>query len=332
MDHHTARMLLEDAVPALPPSTVDPALAVRRGRAIRRRRSALVGAAAVVVAAAVATPAALAALHPAPTTIDPAAGQRFDPLVRTLRVGWTPPGMGAGNWSLTGKSQFYAVGLGPTSTGPQLSVLVVAGKQTLPARAFGGPVKSEWHAARPVGGRPARCAADKGMPDSCAVLDWEPAPGLHAVVGYNARGAEKPAAVAQIVRKVAESVDLGGSERVRLPFQLSGASARLRVDSVSTTAPPGSASDRWSATVMLTDRPAGPDFKTSVATIIVEDPQAAFEDTFADVNGVQLRTSSVDGSRLVVVTCRPTVTPAQVRADVTVVAHPDDARNWVPME
>ncbi len=53
-EHRSVRDLLETAVPDLPPSTVDPVTAIRRGRAIRRRRS-LTGATAglVLVAAAV---------------------------------------------------------------------------------------------------------------------------------------------------------------------------------------------------------------------------------------------------------------------------------------
>jgi hypothetical protein len=283
MHEDDVRAVLDRAVPDLPPSRVDPALAIRTARQ-RRRRTVTVAAAAaavpvVVAAGAVAAtrgeqaaPAAPAASRTAATTAPaPVAGpglpttppRSFDPLLATLEVGWHPPAFAAVSRSTAPERQALAFTprhvevpdgeAAPPDTGLYVAVLAAGRSFGDAERSFGTdgaeePVRTP---TAPVRGRQAYC-----LSASCAALRWEYAPGTWAWVGYAGPG--DPGAIA---RRVAESVSLGARERVRMPFRLTGATARLAVTGTRVETFPegwtGSYGERWSASLDL-DRPGSP--------------------------------------------------------------------------
>lgn len=204
------RAMLERALPAtLPPSTVDSGAAVRAGRRQRHRRLAAMAGVAVAVPALLVAATVALDRSPAPTQVagpgtasTPADGTgtgtgtegtggvrpglpavaptRFDPLRRTLEVGWRPAGLRNPQWELTAARQsFAAEGTGAGDVG--LYVSVFARGQRPPAGEFaaGVPMDAVEKPTTPVRGRPAVCLADPALPRSCSALRWEyaPAPG-----------------------------------------------------------------------------------------------------------------------------------------------------------
>jgi len=247
------------------PQRLDVARGIADGRrALRRRRigagiGAALGVCAVAWAAvavlpldpgespaprlAAAPPDAAAAPVPAP------APRRFDPLVRSLVVGYVPDGLGERKHQITPALQDFGAWEPPSDSGPLKGVTVLAvpaggrlqGPKGAPERpeTLGTPTD-------PVQGRPARCV---GTP--CSTVLFEYAPGGWVRVRYNGTAGD-PAAVA---RRVAESVRLDGRERVRMPFTVTGIPARLAPQEslvmTSTTGRP------WEARISWSDQPTG---------------------------------------------------------------------------
>lgn len=253
MLHQDVRTLLDEAVPALPPSTVNPAEAVRRVAVIRRRRrTAMVSVAAVAVAVVAAVPAAISAVSgPSDRSVIPAGGRQFDPMVRTARVGWVPPTLDTPSWTLTASRQEFGGIEKGAKDGHGLSLTILASGEKFVTGAIGLPGNAVDRPTRPVNGRRAICLADPHVADSCSAVRWEYAPGAWARVSYSGRLGRTAAEAATVARRVAESVALDAHEPVRLPFRLTGPAASLGVTETAFSTPPGSQAHPWSVIVGL---------------------------------------------------------------------------------
>jgi hypothetical protein len=267
---------------------------IRRARRRRATRRAVAGGSALAVVTALAVTAALVPRPPAPPEAGPRpptgsggsgavgaapdpvlvaalarfdppveAPSRFDPLVRTLHVGWIPPGLGSQSAGTSPWEQTYA-GFDRTyvNGGPDVGLVVTILARGRPLGdlsdgALGLPLDAVARPTDPIHGRPAECLSDPLVPGSCSALRWRYAPDAWARVSYAGTAGPTPAEAAAVARRVAESVSLTGGDPVRMPFAIEGRLASMRVGtthvSVSERASPGLDDERWSASVYLVD-------------------------------------------------------------------------------
>jgi hypothetical protein len=199
--------------------------------------------------------------------------------------------------------------------------------------------------AAPVNGRPAFCLVHPTAPGSCDALVWEYAPGAWARVLYDG-ALTNPAASAALVRRVAESVSLSAAEPVRLPFRLTGKTARLRPVRVLTSQ---SVDGRqpWSVNVLLSDRPR--EWRTlgdEAVTLDVDQlpasggrlphdpaPNTTIDGHPARIEGKPLPDVlfvwGVRGTHVFVNTQREGLDPRTVYRDTQLVSNPNDLASWV---
>jgi hypothetical protein len=285
-----------------------PAIIARGRRARARRRLLESGGVAALVAATVAAvvllvpaagpagppiaapdPAVVAALHggPAPAVLVPdgipldAVPDRFDPLTRTLDVGWLPEGLDGGAVMTGLHEQMYsAADDAYVNGGPDVGLLITVlsrGRSVaeLPEGGSGLPRDAQPRPTDPVGGGTAVCLSDPLVPaGTCSALRWQYAPGAWAQVSYAGSAGPTPESAAAVVRRVAESVSLSEAEPVRLPFTLSGRLAGLVPLStwvaVSDDVDPTSGT-RWSVQVRLAID--GDDAAVDAAAVDFDAPQ-----------------------------------------------------------
>jgi hypothetical protein len=357
----------------------------RRRRALHR---AAVGGSTLAVVVAVALTATLATPLPSPpvsgprppagsdvigaapnpilvaavTGVDPPARQaptRFDPLVRTLHVGWVPPGLGGQSaqtspWEQTysGKDRTYVNG------GPDVGLVVDILARGRPLDDFsdgalGLPVDAVARPTAPINGAPAECLSDPLVPGSCAALRWRYAPDAWARVSYAGTAGPTPAEAAAVARRVAESVSLTDGEPVRMPFALEGRLASMRVGatlvSVHEEATPGINDLWWSASVDLVDDYEDLRRFEGARTLSVEvsrrfnDPSGRIDrdgrpNTTVDghparvgADGRSLVVWGIHRTRVVVeFSDRPGRALAAYR-DMRLLATPDDSAEWLPI-
>lgn len=269
--------LREDLRAAVSPATPPPDLpSLRRGAARRRdRRWAACALGIVVVLALAATGIRVLTAHagtaPAGTgpTGTPSAGQhvavsRFDPLVRTVRLGWTPPGLTVTGWDTSVLSQdLYAGPTGDPSAadhGKGLNVEVRAAGVPFSSSegGIGVPEQPEGRAlqpAKPVDGHPAQCVAPAGSTAPCTALRWEYAPNAYAQVAYAPADGSTTAQAAATVRHVAETLVLDAHDAVTLPFTVTGDTAKL-TPVATYVSRDTDAEFRWDASLTLSTDPA----------------------------------------------------------------------------
>ena len=230
-----------------PPARPDTHAIIARGRRRRMvRRAAVGGGLAAVVAVVVAVnpfggaPAPLpvlvgsapeSALIAAGTTGVDEAPERFDPLTRTLHIGWVPAGLknGQAEIGLT-RQGFSAFDKDWADGGKDLGLVVTVLAKGRSITDFsdgslGLPTVVVERETDDINGRPAVCLSDPKVRGSCPALRWEYAPRAWARVSYGGSAGPTPEAAAAVARKVAESVRLTAAEPVRLPFTLTGATA-----------------------------------------------------------------------------------------------------------
>lgn len=156
----------------------------------------------------------------------------FDPLVRTLHLGWVPEHL-VGDSALTSiKEQTYAASDLARDQNHDLGLVVTVLATGRPLTDFatgalGLPRETVRRATDPINGRPAECLSEPAVPGSCAALLWQYAPGAWARVSYSGTAGPTAATAAAVARKVAESVTLTAGEPVRLPFTVTGRTAQL---------------------------------------------------------------------------------------------------------
>jgi hypothetical protein len=362
-----------------PPSQAAPdtAAIIARGRRQRVARRAVLGTglAAVATIAAVATVAATSPTGHAPrgqdspgavpnpilvaaNTSTAAAPTRFDPLVRTLHVGWLPGGLKDQQAEVTTWSQSYgAKDEAYVNGGRDIGLVVDVLAKGRPVGDFsngalGLPLDAVPHATEPINGRPAECLSDPSVPGSCAALRWQYAPGAWARVSYAGSAGQSAAAAAAVARKVAESVSLTSGEPVRMPFTISGKigsmhPARTLVDIYENGAT-GLNGERWFASIELVenekDLQGSDTLRRSVLVEVIQrpsDPSGRIErddkpNTTVDGYPAWLRP---DGGALVVWGVHKTRAdveyqnrPGNAKAaytDVHVLPKPDDPAAWV---
>ena len=184
----------------------------------------------VRLAGAAPNPALVAGLSAAPPAEAP---EHFDPLRRTLHVGWIPDGLPHESAEIEPYLQLYSA---TTADGKAGTVVIVLPKgrplTAMPSGQLFMPLAD--HATfvdtEPVNGRAAQCVLAPqdptkppvpGLTPSCATIQWQYAPGAWARASYAAPpGTTVEQANAQI-RQLAESVSLAAGDPVRLPFSLS---------------------------------------------------------------------------------------------------------------
>jgi hypothetical protein len=284
---------------------------------------------------------------------------RFDPVLRTLRVGWIPDGLTNESARVdryaqrySGFDETYVTG-GARTADNGLSVTILAQgrpKSELPSGALGLPYFFEVRRAAPVNGRPAECLSEEGGPDSCAGLRWQYAPDAWAQVSYAGRAGPTPAQRAAVTRRVAESVSLTTGTPVRLPFTVHHELAGLRVTGTGASVQrPGRVDPvqgtRWTADLDLVD---GAGRTISVGVLLVPgDPLSRVErdkdgrirrNTTVDGHPAALLDSGrhlvvwgVNGTRVMVDLSRRPGNARDLYAGVTVLPDPNDVTGWVPV-
>ena len=237
--HRDVRRLLADEAASLPVTTADVRHVLREARRARlRRRLVLTGIALSLGAVLYAVTLGPLSLRPAAHTasVDVAASgtatvaaapNRFDPMVRTLRVGWTPAGLTESRMEIDRYEQEFVAGDSDDEDALAVSVLTTgqASQESTPSAS---------RRTADVNGRPASCLAT-----DCSALRFEYVAGAYGTVEYHGADA------ASAARRVAESVSLSEAVPVSLPFTLTGRTAKLTVRQT-VTAPD-------SATVVLSD-------------------------------------------------------------------------------
>jgi hypothetical protein len=363
------RAALDDPGPVAVP---DVAAIIAEGRRARTRKQVL---AAVVAVAAVAIglvvpagrldgspvpapdPGVQAALAggPAPALLVAHGSPRyeapteFDPLTRTLAVGWVPDGLDGGGTSVDAHQQhFGAFDDAYRNGGPDIGLAVTVlsrgrGVEELPTGALGLPRWAEPRPTDPVQGSAAQCLSDPAVPTgTCTALRWEYAPDAWAQVSYAGSAGPTPETAAAVARRVAESVSLSVAEPVRLPFSLTGRLGGLRPIAVGVAvsddvdAIDGS---RWSASVDLApvdpaDRPVqvrvswfpaggtpGSD-KYGEPNTTVDGNPASFDDFYGDA-------LLVWEPRGITVSLFDVADPVAAYDDVALVDDPFDPAGWV---
>jgi hypothetical protein len=281
----------------------DTAAIIASGRRRRATRRALAGSGLACVAAGVAV-AVLAGGAPPRHAVEPeqaggapnpalvaatsaltsTAPDSFDPLTRTLHVGWVPAGLKNETAEITPWSQTYG-GFDASSVngGPDVGLVVEILARGRPVSDFsngalGLPMDAVSHPTDPINGQPAECLSAPVVPEetdipqsrrslaaaakasrppaqACPAIRWHYAPGAWARVSYAGSAGTTPEAADAVTRRVAESVSLTAGEPVRLPFTLSGASAAMKAAATSVTiyhaGTTGDQGERWSASINL---------------------------------------------------------------------------------
>ena len=299
----------------------------------------------------------------APAGLPATAPAAFDPLVRTLGVGWLPPGVLSDQWELTADRQTYAAAA-PGEGDVGLLVSVFARGQRPPAGegAPGVPREPVERPTTPVRGRPAVCLAEPQLPASCSTLRWQYAPGAWAQVSYasvSRRSSAPPRRATRTrpprrTRSGAASGRVGDADRGRAgaaAVPLTGGTARLvptrTLVEVRRTGR-GSWGDRWSASITLDDAPvpAGADLDQSrrgVTVGVLDQPGGAADSPAGRESAPNTTVSgrpaflSADGRELVLrdrgtrifvgVHLRP-VPAADRYRDVRLLADPADLGSW----
>ncbi|GIF72189.1 hypothetical protein [Asanoa siamensis] len=355
---------------AAAPARPDTAAIIARGRRRRFRRRAAVGGGIVAVVTAVVAvnpwtvdTADVPPLHgSAPTGVLVAAltaqpyeaPERFDPLTRTLHIGWVPDGLTDEQAVIEPTAQTFGGFDEEWEDGGKdfgLVVKVLAKGQPVSALAGGALGMPTDPVERPtdaVNGRPAVCLSDPAVSGSCGALRWEYAPEAWARVSYAGSRGHTPAAAAAVVRRVAESVRLTAAEPVRLPFTLTGPTADLHAAStlVRITKPgrPGRDGERWSAQIILVDDPAEADGSYGEARQLVigvrrttdpsgrtsrdAAPNTMVDDHEARHSGAALVVWNVSGTRVFTEYQNWNADPTSAYADLRVLADPADPAGW----
>lgn len=200
---------------------------------------------------------------PGPPTEAP---EQFDPLMRTLHVGWIPEGLANGTLSIEPRLQTYSAfnqlsGADGSTFGLELSVLARGRPvEDLPLGAAGIPMSGAVETPTdPIDGQPAVCLSDAGSPGTCRVIRWLYAPDAWGRVAYRGTSADTAVEVTAIVRRIAESVSLTAGEPLRLPFGLDGSLATMRVaQTIVAIYNAGTPGQEWSAVAQLTGGSAEP--------------------------------------------------------------------------
>jgi RNA polymerase sigma-70 factor (sigma-E family) len=278
------------------------------------------------------------------------APDRFDPLTRTLDVGWIPDGLDGGSVTTSPYAQsFGAKDDGYVNGGPDIGLVVDVlsrgrGVDELPTGALGLPRGAQPRPTDPVGGGAAECLSDPNVPTgTCGALRWQYAPDAWAQVSYAGSAAPTPQAAAAVARRVAESVSLSAAVPVRLPFTLSGRLAGLAPVRTWVSVP--DAADpidgtRWTAEVDLApdgapdaDRSIGP-AASDVRVLTSWEPGAGPGRSTTVIDGHPARVESgsvtVYGVRGVEVSVVGDPDPVAAYGDVTVVDGPTDPAGWAP--
>jgi hypothetical protein len=335
MKQHDAQALPDVAVPDLPASAVTDTRAAVRGKLINRRRTAVV--AAIVVAA-------LGAALTVGLLLDPAKphraadkqidGSRFDPLRRTLRVGWLPPGLTA-TWNIGGAVQQFEGREPMGRKGDGLLVDVWARGVPIPKDRFLG-LDLEERPTAPINGHAAWCLAPKGAAGSCQSLKWQYAPDSWAFVFYAGTLGPDEGSTAAVARRVAESVSLTADVPVRLPFRLSGQAAKLYVLETMVGEPSDTAKKPWAAGLTLTDGKGG-SYGANVLITVHGAPDRLDKDGPANttVDGQQARRDDnslvvwgVHGTRLSIAVQDRPWNPQDYYGDIQWSHDPADYRSW----
>lgn len=196
---------------------------------------------------------------PGPPTEAPT---QFDPLRRTLRVGWLPAGLVDSSLQIRPELQTYSAfnfhAGGATSGATDVAVLARGRPVSeLPLSSVSMPINGAKPVevetpTDPINGRPAVCLSDPAKPGTCPAIRWQYGPDAWARVVYWGTEANTAAEVTAMARRIAESVSLTAGEPLRLPFGLGGGLATmpgtLSVVSIVTSRPPGA---EWSGSLQL---------------------------------------------------------------------------------
>ncbi|MEV6967451.1 hypothetical protein AB0M47_20335 [Hamadaea sp. NPDC051192] len=365
---------------ASPSSTPDTIGMIAKGRRIRAARRAVAGFAAVTVAAAVGLFTALQPGSGPDQPVPPVAGGapnpvlvaayssmateapvKFDPLRRTLNVGWIPAGLGAQYAEITPWEQtFGGHDAAYVNGGPDIGLVVTVLARKRPVTDFsdgalGLPRFAVAKPTEPVNGAAAECLTDPKVPGSCPAIRWQYAPDAWARVSYAGSAGATPAQAAAVARRVAESVTLTKDQTVRMPFTLSGKLAGMTVTRTSTQiySTAGNHGEAWSATVQLA--PAGTVVKPTddllqvglfVDVMLVPgDPSGRIKDRDGQpnttVNG-HPAWRAADGTAVIVFGASGTRSAVgypdghgdatAAYADVALLAHPADPSAWQPLK
>jgi hypothetical protein len=160
---------------------------------------------------------------------------RFDPLTRTLQVGWVPSGLDGGSVTIGPYAQSYgATDEAYVNGGPDIGLVITVlargqSVEEFPDGALGLPRDARPRPTEPVNGGTAECLSDPAVAaGTCSALRWEYAPDAWARVSYAGTAGQTPEAAAAVARRVAESVSLSTPAPVRLPFTLGGRLAGLQ--------------------------------------------------------------------------------------------------------
>ncbi|MFI8086511.1 hypothetical protein ACIF6L_37675 [Kitasatospora sp. NPDC086009] len=247
-----------------PPSAVDTAWAVVRGRSrLRRRRGAAWGAAAAVTAAAVlggsllTRPAGGTATPEAPGTlvaasspqVSSAARTGTDPFFTEARFGWLPDSLNAAG----GIGYGYADALGAEHTSakvwtkgqstPNLSLSLA------PGNAEPAHVGRHTVPAPPVDGRSAHwLVSDNPLPVDPVTLSWETASGRWAQLDAYAPKEARPE---ETLLRIAAGARFGRTD-LPLPVYLTGLPAAFKVSAVSLLRPSAVIDEPWRVSLALT--------------------------------------------------------------------------------
>ncbi|MFF2045623.1 hypothetical protein ACFVVX_34910 [Kitasatospora sp. NPDC058170] len=254
-----AEQLIALADAPAPPAALDPAEALRRGRArLRRRRSAAIGAVAVVTAAVLAgtlllqpaggtaTPPLPAAPSvtatgsptPSPSPTAPAAPPAIDPLTTDVMFGWLPDWAGgrSGIGYETGYHGIFTQAIGKGEYAPRIILtLYPAGPE--PAIEQGPGENRQKVEAPPVDGRPAFWLVDpdahaEARPDR--LLRWQAPSGRWAQI--RAYGGERADLTDEVLLRVAADARYGKWD-VPLPVRFAQLPEVFKATDVSLTRP-----------------------------------------------------------------------------------------------
>jgi hypothetical protein len=189
----------------------------------------------------------------------------FDPLTRSLAVGWVPGGLNLATATVRVHEQsFIAVDGAYDDLEHGLSITVLSrgrGVDQFSTSGYGLPRGAVQHPTDPIRGSTAECLSDPLVP-TCTALRWQYAPDAWAQVSYAGSAGPTPEAAAAVARRVAESVSLTVAEPVRLPFAVNERLAGLpptgtEVQFVDDDRIDTTAGARWSVQmVYATDDPA----------------------------------------------------------------------------
>ena len=245
------------------------------------------------LAGAAPNPVLVAAFTSVPPTEAPA---RFDPLRRTLHVGWIPDGLPREVGEIEAYFQLYSASTADETAG--MVVIVLPKGRPLTAMPSGQRFMPRYTSnatfvdTEPINGRDAQCVRDPrplatGLPTSnavprptasCPTIQWQYAPDAWARASYAApAGTTVEQANAQI-RELAESVSLAADDPVRLPFTISGGRPG-QVIARTLVSTGGGRSGLWYGGVSFVDTPA--DLERTLFT----GPQINVEAYRVDPNG-----------------------------------------------